>query len=166
MVEAIVTGFMGSGKTTIGKLLANGAHRRHLDLDDLIVQHASKTINQIFAEHGEAYFRVLETELLSAALGQSGVLSTGGGTIGNEKNQQLLGKNEAPVIYLKTSFESIIERLNGDQTRPLVQKGTEALKDLYQRRRHDYEQSADLVVVTDDKSPEQIVNEIQQSIRL
>ncbi|MCO7175218.1 shikimate kinase [Sporolactobacillus kofuensis] len=160
MVEAILTGFMGSGKTTIGKLLARTAHCTHLDLDDLIVKYAKKTINQLFAEQGEKYFRDLETELLVKVLEQPGILSTGGGTIGSVQNRQLLEKNTAPVIYLKTSLDSVICRLHGDNTRPLFQSYA-AFFTLYQRRMYAYEQSADFTIITDNKSPARIAEEIQ-----
>lgn len=167
MVDLILVGFMGSGKTTIGHLLADFIHRPHLDLDQMIVAHSGQSINQIFTEHGERYFRELESKTLASALSEEGVLSTGGGTPVSKTNRQLLHEANIPVIYLKTSPEIILERLQDDHTRPLFRTlDKNRLIELFQERESYYEQSADIQVITDQKTPSEIVHEIKVNIGL
>ncbi|MFX3617404.1 MAG: shikimate kinase [Sporolactobacillus sp.] len=167
MINSILVGFMGSGKTTIGQLLAKHLGCPHLDLDALIVAHEEKSINQIFADQGEDYFRSLESEILATALDQDGILSTGGGTPIRPNNRQLLIQAGVPVIYLKTSPEVIIDRLQGDQSRPLFQSlDKKKLIHLHQERENAYRQSATIKINTDHKEPMEIVRNILETMAL
>ncbi|MCO7125860.1 shikimate kinase [Sporolactobacillus shoreicorticis] len=165
MVHSILVGFMGSGKTTVGRLLAAHLNCTHLDLDAVIVARERKSIKQIFADHGEAYFRSLESKMLAEALKRDGILSTGGGTPIRPANRQLLINSDIPVVYLKASPEVIINRLNGDQSRPLFQSmDKQKLIHLYHERESVYEQSATIRMDTDHKEPSEIVRMILKSI--
>ncbi|SFG15681.1 shikimate kinase [Sporolactobacillus nakayamae] len=165
MVHSILVGFMGSGKTTVGQLLAERLNCPHLDLDALIVARVGKSINQIFAEHGEAYFRSLEAEMLAGAFKREGILSTGGGTPVRPSNRRLLINSGIPVVYLKASPEVIINRLHGDQSRPIFQTlDKKKLTQLLHERENAYEQSATIRLSTDHKEPSEIVHTILKSI--
>lgn len=165
MVHSILVGFMGSGKTTVGQLLAARLNCPHLDLDALIVAHEGKSINQIFTDHGEAYFRTLESEMLAEAFKREGILSTGGGTPVRPINRHLLINSGIPVVYLKASPEVIIDRLQGDQSRPLFQSlDKKKLIQLHHEREKAYEQSATIRLTTDHKDPSEIVRTILKSI--
>ncbi|MFT8870870.1 MAG: shikimate kinase [Sporolactobacillus sp.] len=164
MVQAILTGFMGSGKTTIGRALADALNCAHLDLDELIVRREATPIRQLFAERGEPFFRAIETEMLTASLGRPGILSTGGGTLATPANEQLLKGHAAPVIYLKTSFAVISVRLKADRSRPLFRAGNANTRQLFQTRSLVYERSADVIVSTDGKAPAALVEEIRQKV--
>lgn len=167
MTELVLTGFMGSGKTTIGSLLAQMMHCPHLDLDAIIVAKTGKTINQIFAEQGEPYFRDLESRLLAETIQQEGILSTGGGTPVRADNSLLLRQNDAPVVFLETSPEIILDRLKNDQNRPLVQTLDKSkLIRLCRERESCYRQSADIRVLTDRKTPMGIVREILEKANI
>lgn len=158
---AILIGFMGSGKTTVGQLLAQKLTTRHADLDDLIVKTAGQAITDIFAERGEGYFRQLEQRTLTSALTQPGVLSTGGGTPTIAANAAILTASPVPVIWLTASDQTIIDRVQDDGSRPLVnQLDTTELMALKQRRAVQYAATADLVITTDQLSPQQIVTRI------
>lgn len=160
-MEAILIGFMGSGKTTIGRLLAQQLETTHADLDELIVKRAGRPITEIFAQQGEAQFRTLEQATLQAALKRPGILSTGGGTATVAANVQTLRASSTPVIWLAASDETILTRVASDTGRPLVNSlDTQALFDLKRSRATSYAQAADLVVNTDDRTPNQICQEI------
>lgn len=161
MAELVLTGFMGSGKTTVGQLLAGLMHCPHLDLDAIIVEKTGKSINQIFADQGESYFRDIESQLLAEMIRREGILSTGGGTPVRAKNNLLLRQNNAPVIFLETSPDIFLDRLKNDQNRPLVQDlDRDKLIGLYRERESCYRQSADIRIRTDSKTPMEIVREI------
>lgn len=161
-MQAILIGFMGSGKTTIGKLLAQQLNTQHRDLDDLIVAAAGRPITQIFADDGEAAFRRLEHATLANVLGDAGILSCGGGTPVQDLNLELLQKTSVPVILLEAQGTTIIKRVTGNSDRPLVnQLDQAALLKLRQERQAKYHQAADLVIQTDDLTPQMIVDQIQ-----
>lgn len=162
----ILIGFMGSGKTSVGELLARRMSYHFKDTDLLIEQKEQKAINQIFQLRGEDYFRNLETELLQdlePSLYHT-VLSTGGGMPVREQNQKLL-KELGFVVYLKTSTETTVNRLRGDQKRPLLQ-GTN-LKDNVEKmltlRTPIYESTAHKLVITDGKTPDEIATVVMEA---
>ncbi|RRK11172.1 shikimate kinase [Lactiplantibacillus garii] len=161
-MRAILIGFMGSGKTTVGRLLAAALATKHADLDDLIVQRAGQPITAIFDQHGEAYFRQLEQRTLANAIHQPGILSTGGGTPTIDSNAAILTASPVPVIWLEASDQTILQRVQNDDQRPLVNElDTQALLALKQRRAALYARAADLVIQTDQLAPQQIVTRIQ-----
>ena len=113
----ILLGFMGAGKTTIGRLLDPNFH----DLDELIVEEIGMPIADFFACEGEAAFRQIETSMLERLLGDEvDVISTGGGIVVNPRNRELLKKNPYN-IYLRVDFDTLYERIKNDggMQRPL-----------------------------------------------
>ncbi|MTD38928.1 AAA family ATPase [Erwinia sp. CPCC 100877] len=166
MKGIILIGFMGAGKTTVGKLLSKETGMEHIDFDDKIVEEIGMTIQEYFDRHGEAAFRERETNVLKRYLNHNQVVSTGGGIVMRPENRELL-KQMAPVIYLKTKPEVFIPRLKHDHVtvRPLVvSKSPEEIKQVFEPRIPFYEESASLVVETDDRTPEEIVREILKNI--
>lgn len=167
MSQLVLVGFMGSGKTTVGRLLAECVHSPHLDLDEMIVTQTGKPISRIFTEQGEAYFRELESKTLKLALGQEGILSTGGGTPVSRSNRKLLVQSDIPVIFLKASPQIILDRLKNDQTRPLLQTLNEdRFLELFRKRANDYDRVSDIEILTDQKTPQDIVREIIEALTL
>lgn len=164
-MQAILIGFMGSGKTTVGQLLARELGVHHADLDDLIVQRAGCSINTIFNTQGEDYFRQLEQRTLRGALDQPGILSTGGGTPTIAANAAILKASPVPVICLTASDRTILQRVGQDTGRPLVdQLGPQGLLALKAKRAALYRAAADRLVVTDELTPAQIVAEIRRQL--
>ncbi|MDN6968430.1 shikimate kinase [Oenococcus sp. UCMA 17063] len=159
MVKLILIGFMGSGKTTIGYRLAKKLSIPQLDLDALIVQETNRSINDIFAEAGEKYFRKIETRVLKKAIDQNVILSTGGGTPINKINRILLKSTGVPIVFLSTEFETIEKRINQDANRPLAKKTTE-FRQRYIKRYRVYRALADIEIITDGIKPEAIVETI------
>ena len=162
-MRAILIGFMGSGKTTVGRLLASGLATEHADLDDLIVQRAGRPITTIFAERGEGYFRQMEHQTLLQALKTPGILSTGGGTPTIAMNAISLKQSAVPVIWLTAGDQTTIDRVKNDSSRPLVNElDQDALIALKRRRQSLYAAVADLTIATDQLTPRQIAHQIQQ----
>ncbi|MBM7688663.1 shikimate kinase [Enterococcus ureilyticus] len=167
MKGIILIGFMGAGKTTVGKLLSKETGMEHIDFDDKIVEEIGMTIQEYFDLHGEEAFREKETNVLKRYLDHDQVVSTGGGIVMREENRTLL-KQMAPVVYLQTKPEVFIPRLKQDHTtiRPLVvSKSPEEIREVFEPRIPFYEESASLVIATDDRTPEEIVSEILENIK-
>ena len=118
----ILIGFMGAGKSTIGKKLSKRLGLPFRDTDDMIEARAGKTIRAIFSEDGEAAFRRMETETLKELAEEPGrfVIACGGGLPMREENRKLLS-DLGKVIYLKASAETLYHRLKKDTSRPLLQ---------------------------------------------
>ena len=156
---------MGSGKTTVGRAIAERYNLKLIDTDEYIVESEKKSINDIFAEIGEAGFRRLETEKLRSMLGiRDSIVSTGGGIVISEENRKIL-KKLGRVVYLKTSPDTIFERVKNDDQRPLLKSGSEAelkkkINDILSKRLELYADAADIIVETDNKSIEDILQEI------
>ena len=122
-----LTGFSGSGKSTIGPLLANSLGYEFIDLDQTIEKHAGKTISQIFAESGEDYFRSLEHQSLEGVVEQNNlVISLGGGILENDRSYELI-KRSGTLVYLKSPSKTLAKRLYNNTDRPLL-KGEKGRK--------------------------------------
>jgi len=172
-MRIILTGYMGSGKSVVGKALATKRGLPFLDLDEEIGKREGLGVSEIFASKGEIYFRRKETEVLKELLEQEEqfVLALGGGTPCYGKNLQLIKDSTgATSIYLKTGLLQLKQRLlNEKDHRPLIKDlGTpEVLEDFI--RKHLFERSfyynqSDLVVETDERSISEIISEIIQKL--
>lgn len=157
----ILVGFMGAGKTTVGREIARQHQSQFLDLDLAIEQKAGITIPEIFKSKGEAHFRQLEEAVVKESVTFPGVVATGGGVVENEKNRQTLKDSDAVVIYLHGNLEGTIGRLLADGQRPLLQKeSTISFFKRWQKRDPLYQEVADYVVETVGKTPARIAAEI------
>jgi shikimate kinase len=133
----ILVGFMGTGKTTVGKIIAGRLHKKFVDMDDVIAARAGKAISLIFSEDGEAHFRKMERELvqeLASAPGQ--VIAAGGGIVLNPENIEDFSRT-GMVICLFASEQEIMRRVSGSSSRPLLEKGDkfQRILDLLEKRR-------------------------------
>jgi len=167
MRKIVLIGYMGSGKSKIGQLLAKKLDFPFYDLDFLIENELEKSIGEIFSEEGEVFFRKKEHEVFKKVIesNESYVLSTGGGTPCYANNHLFLANEDVVSIYLKASIPVLVSRLKNEiDKRPLLQslKDEETFefiaKHLFDRS-YFYNQCK-YSVLTDDKSPEQIVEEI------
>lgn len=162
MSNIILIGFMGSGKSSVGRLLAEKLERKFVDMDDEIEIAENKTINEIFEEYGEEHFRSLETGYLEKLLTKKNkVISTGGGVIIKEENVEILRKIGV-VVYLNTSIEQLMKNLEGDTLRPLLQGKDvkEKIVNLLRTREPIYFEAANMIIQTEGKSVEDVTNEI------
>lgn len=166
--HVIMTGFMGAGKTTVGKALAKKENIPFLDTDQLIEQKAGMTISRIFEVQGEEAFRNMETAVLEELQNRTerSVISVGGGLPLREENRELLWKL-GTVVYLKVQPETVLERLKGDRTRPMLQGGEakERVTTLLAYRTPLYQKAANLVVEADDKRVGEIADEIMEKLK-
>ncbi len=145
MDNIVLCGFMGAGKTVVGKELAELLHYHFIDMDEWIEQEQGMTINEIFQTYGEAYFRDLEHQMCQKIAHLQGyIVSTGGGTMTYQRNVEAIKKGSR-VFFLDASYAVICERLENDDTRPLFQDKTKAKK-LYEERKVKYLEAADCVI--------------------
>lgn len=156
-----LTGFMGSGKTTVGRILADALGCPFLDLDDLIVKKAGKSIPDIFAQDGEPAFRQLEARLLRQTVEKYGestaVLSLGGGAILAPASATLVHEKTV-CIYLRAMLDTLLSRLAGESAgRPLADA---SLAERLAAREPLYEKTAHVVIDTDGLTPEEVSDEI------
>ena len=158
MNNVYLIGFMGCGKSTIAKNLAEVLNRPCLDLDQWIERQLGRTIPELFHEEGEVYFRDVETYYLQETANLiHTVVSTGGGAVGREINRQFLKKQT--TIYLEWPFEVLYKRIAGDTNRPLS-KSYDQLLQLYEARRAFYEESAVYTIKCQDEAPYVIVRKV------
>ncbi|MCD8219453.1 MAG: shikimate kinase [Ruminococcus sp.] len=139
-------GFMGCGKTTVGELLAKKLGLPLIDTDAYIVREESKTIPEIFAQDGEAYFREKEAAAIRTLCDKQAVISCGGGVMLNPESAAYARKNGI-VVLLDESFACCYQRIRGDSNRPIVQRSTkEELEALFQQRASIYRVHASCVI--------------------
>lgn len=163
MKSIYITGYMGVGKTTIGKALSKELHMEVVDTDQKIEEQKEKAIRYIFAEEGEMVFREYESEMLRSLPVQNVIITTGGGIIERAENRKWMKEN-GTVVYLYCDPHVIAERLREDTTRPLFQKkDIDAFITKFESRRAYYEE-ADIHIDTTNKSVKQIMNELKQKI--
>lgn len=156
----VLIGMMGTGKSTVGSLLAAATGKTFVDLDQRIVREAGRSIPDIFAAEGEAYFRDLESAALRNTLQEQGiVLATGGGAVLREANR-LAMRGGGLVVALQATADEILARVGEDPNRPLLAGGAkERITALLEERKELYA-FAHLTVDTSGKSAEQVAAEI------
>ena len=158
----VLIGFMGSGKSTVSDYLSSVFDMKLVEMDQEIADRQGMSIPDIFAAHGEEYFRNLETELLrELQSGQNCVISCGGGVVLRSENVAEMKKN-GRVVLLTASPETIYERVKDSDDRPILEgnKNVDFIAELMEKRREKYEAAADIVVRTDDKTVLQICEEL------
>lgn len=162
----VLTGFMGCGKSTVGRILADLLGYRFIDTDQLIVERSAMSVEQIFATQGEAAFRSLEEDLAQELGGLRGqVIATGGKMLLNPRNAMVLGAH-GRIFCLTASSEEILRRVSGDGTakRPLLQGDhpRERILALLEERREGYLQF--IQIDTEAKSPKTVAEEIWRQV--
>jgi shikimate kinase len=157
----VLVGFMGSGKSSVGRKLARRFGAAFVDVDERIESTAGCPIRDLFAREGEPAFREREKAVLRDALSVKGcVIATGGGAFADEGNRALL-RSYAPVVYLEASVETLLERLAGDRGRPLLRGGDRdgVVRELLSRRIPGY-LTADVAVRTDGRTLEEVTGQV------
>ena len=160
----MLIGFMGAGKTTVSRELSILTGRKEIDVDAYIVEKEGCSINDIFKNHGEEYFRQLETRYLADIQRERGlIVSCGGGAVIKDENVKLMKENG--VIVLLTALpETIYERVKNSKDRPILNgnMNIEFITGLMNKRKDRYYEVADIIVETDKKSIKNICGEIME----
>jgi shikimate kinase len=160
-MNVILTGFMGTGKSSVGKLLAAQLNFTFRDLDALIVAQEGRSINSIFSSNGESYFRTVESTVLKQVLQKSSqVVSTGGGAVIMKDNRDLM-RQFGVIINLVASPATILQRLQDDDERPLLRdsKSLAQIQKLLMEREAFYSE-ADIRIDTEGKNVEDVARDI------
>lgn len=168
-----LTGFMGSGKSTVGPILANTIGFQFVDLDILIEEKVGKKISDIFAQEGESRFRALEREMLREILGRATtIVSLGGGTVTNSETLDLV-KRHGVLVYLRSDIEHIFQRLRTKSDRPMLRDESGRLLDGDELRtkistllaaREQFYMQADIIISTDEKKIGYTIDELARKL--
>lgn len=160
MRKIYLVGFMGCGKSAIGRRLSYYLKMPYYDMDHEIVRQQGMSIPEIFEKFGEAHFRQLETEFLQNFRNEACIIATGGGVAMKEENRRIM-RRTGLVFFLDARFDDIYMRIRHDKNRPIVQSSTEAeLEELYQYRRKFYREAGHIQVLTANRTLRQIVEYI------
>jgi shikimate kinase len=156
----VLVGFMGAGKTTVGRLLAAKLGVPFEDSDHVIEAQAGKPIPQIFTDSGEPAFRQLEHDVIAGLLGGGAdmVLALGGGAAVHDGTRANLAASRVPVVYLRVSYHEAMRRVGGDQGRPMLARPDVAR--LYAERDPRYVQAATCTLDADDRAPDDLALDI------
>jgi shikimate kinase len=163
--NVILVGFMGAGKSSVGRLLARRLDRCFVETDDMITAREGRSIPEIFADRGEAYFRGLEDETVRLLALKSGdVIATGGGLFCREGRPEAL-KTLGTVVWLAGEFDVLYERARRAGERPMLSgKSRDEVEVLY-RAREPYYRQADLTVDTTGIGPDQVAGRVLLALR-
>ena len=154
---AVLVGFMGAGKTTVGHIVAERLGQPFVDSDVLIEQRLGRNIRDIFATEGETYFRELEHATVADLVrGQEAVIALGGGAVEDPRTRAVL--RNARVIYLRVDYHEALSRVQGDEYRPMLHRPD--LDEVYKRRLPAYEDLSALTIDTDGRRPDAIAREV------
>ena len=163
----ILIGPMGSGKTTVGQLIADSLQVPFRDTDHVIEEKSGKTISDIFLDEGEEFFRALEKKVLrDELLSDNTVLALGGGAPISIDAQSALRAIASPVIYLDVSLSTVAPRIGFNRDRPLLLHNPRGQwQTLMEARRPIYESIADIVIDVNDKSETEVVDQILEALK-
>ena len=161
--HVVLVGMMGTGKTTVGRLLAERLGRRLIDSDELIEARAGRTVREIWLSDGEPAFRVLETAALRDALADPEplVIAAAGGVVLSAENRAALRDADAVVVWLRADPSVLVGRVGREEHRPLLDDDpATTLQQMLHDREPLYREVAELVVETDATSPDDVVEQI------
>ena len=158
-MNIVLIGMRGSGKTTVGKILARKLGRELVEMDELISRKAGLSISEIVEGYGWAKFRDIEEEITSEVAKMDNIINaSGGGVVTREKNIQKL-KRSGVLVWLKASVDTLVRRIGEDTERPPLVGGRTRREDIEMtlaERKPLYQKAADLVVDTENQTPEEV----------
>lgn len=166
MKQIVLIGFMGAGKTTVGKELAKKLQLPLIDTDSLIEERLDKSIPEIFEQYGEEYFREMEAQVLESLKNVPGIIATGGGIVLKESTRRQLIKFNT-VVYLTVDFDNLVNRIKKDEEnqRPLFLNHSEQeFFEIYQSRIPLYESVATTVIENTAKKVASLADEIIKKV--
>ncbi len=164
----MLIGFMGAGKTTVSRELSKLTGKKEVDMDAYIVQKEGLSINDIFEQHGEEYFRTIETKHLKEIQKNSGVIvSCGGGAVLKDENVNIMKENGV-IVLLTATPETTLSRVQNSKDRPILNgnMNLDFITELMNKRKDRYLSVADVIVKTDDRSVKAIAEEILEKCNM
>jgi shikimate kinase len=171
--RVVLVGMMGSGKTTVGRLVAARLGSGFADTDEEVESRVGISVQEVFSSRGEEGFRRSETEALEVLLAQGGpgVVAVGGGAVLSESNRQVM-RREATVVWLRASVGTLTDRVGSGEGRPLLTDGSsvasdttrDRLAELAGERQRLYEDVSAVAVDTDGLSPEEVADLVVSSV--
>ena len=167
MKNLFLIGYMGTGKSTVAAHMAKVYGMEVMEMDEMIANREGMSITDIFAKHGEEYFREVETKLLQEiCLQENKVVSCGGGVVLREENIEVM-RTGGRIVLLSAKPETILERVKDDNSRPLLEgnKTVAFISEMMDKRREKYEDAADVIIQTDGKLVFDICKELFDKIK-
>ena len=168
MNHVVIIGFMGSGKTRVGKQLSKDLGLQFVDLDKLITKKMNLSAREIFEKFGEAYYRALETVALKQLIQDSErkVISLGAGVPLQEQNEKYI-KKLGTVVYLKGSYATLKKRLENSSSNPLIEgeDKEDKIRKLLKQRDPVYTKFADVEMITGDKPFEDLIAQLEEKLK-
>lgn len=165
-INIMLIGFMGCGKSTVAAELTKRLGVEQIEMDALIAKEAGMSISDIFATYGEEHFRQLETDMLRKFKDlKPVVVSCGGGVVLRDENVDIM-KGQGKIVWLTATPQTVYERVKDSTDRPVLNgnMNVEYIGELMAKRQERYQAAADIMVVTDGKTVEQICDEILEKI--
>jgi shikimate kinase len=162
----LLIGFMGSGKSTISSELSNILNMKEIDMDQYIEEKEGRAIKEMFETDGEEYFRNRETQAVNDFKSlKSVIISCGGGAVLRQENVEAM-KEKGKIVLLTASPETTFERVKSSSDRPILNgnMNIEFIKQLMEKRADKYKQAADITITTDNKTVQEICNELIASL--
>ncbi len=163
----ILCGFMGCGKTSVGRRAAKVLGRRFCDLDQYIEEQAGMAVKEIFARYGEAGFREREARAVKAVAGRNGlIIASGGGTVLSRENVEAFHEQDGVIVFLDAPLAALQERLKRDKKRPLLQvpDRRRVIAQLHAQRAPLYQAAADIIVDAG-APPLTVANRVAEAVR-
>jgi shikimate kinase len=160
-VNIVLIGMRGSGKTAVGKILAQKMGREFVEMDELITRKAGLTIPEIVEKHGWGKFRDLEEEITSEVARQNNIINASGGGMVTRENNIIKLKASGVMVWLQADVDTLVSRTGEDTNRPPLVEGRSRREDMkltLKERRPLYQQAADLTVNTENKTPEEVAD--------
>jgi shikimate kinase len=157
----VLVGFMGAGKTTVGRILAERLGLPFVDSDVLIECRLGRSIKDVFATEGEGFFRELEHRTVAELLGgQDAVLAVGGGALGDRRTREVL--RHARVVHLQVGYAEALDRVRNDGLRPMLQRPD--LESIYRSRLPVYDEVSTIRVTTHGRRPDDVATEVLEQL--
>lgn len=168
MNHIVIIGFMGSGKTRVGKRLAKDFDLPFIDIDRVVTRKMNLSVKDIFDKFGEPFYRALETTVIKELIKdqEQKVISLGSGLPMQEQNEKYI-KQLGTVVYLKGSYETLKERLENSKSNPLINGDNKAdkIKKLLKQRDPVYAKFADIEMITGDKPFEELISQLEEKLQ-
>lgn len=167
LMNIVLIGMRGSGKTTVARLLSQKLKKEYIEMDEMVVQKLGMSIPKIVEKHGWNYFRDVESEITKEVSQKDNkIISTGGGVILRSQNVEALKKN-SKLFWLKADVDTLLQRIEDDPNRPALtnkQSQKEEIEEILKQRESLYHKAADFIIETEGKTVEEVIENIIENL--